>query len=50
MAVVYGGKKCYLLALPSVDSSQGVVTWVYTPIETQKFQPQLAKLEVFSLW
>ena len=50
MAVVYGGKKCYLLALPSVGSSQGVVPWGYTPIETQKFQPQLAKLEVFSLW
>lgn len=38
MAVVYGEKKCYLLALPAVDASQGVVPWVYTPIKTQKFQ------------
>lgn len=39
MAVVYGEKKCYLLALPAVDASQGVVPLVYTPTRTQEFQP-----------
>ena len=39
MAVVYGGKKFYPLALPAVDASQGVVPWVYTPTKTREFQP-----------
>ena len=39
MAVLNGGKKFYLLALPVVDASQGVVPWVYTPTKTQEFQP-----------